>query len=72
MRIRERLGSWPLLRQLGGDPLGLGPALPQGGRVQGAGDQPPARDQGHRTDHPTQLIPTLQAMRGSISMPHEP
>jgi formate dehydrogenase major subunit len=27
MGIRERLGSWPLLRQLGGDPLGLGAAV---------------------------------------------
>jgi len=26
MRIRERLGSWPVLRQLRGDPLGLGAA----------------------------------------------
>ena len=27
MGIRERLGSWPLLRQLRGDPLGLGAAV---------------------------------------------
>ena len=27
MGVRERLGSWPLLRQLGGDPFGLGAAV---------------------------------------------